>query len=50
MLASLMAVGLDGDKSHLFYQSSVTAHSELMWLLSCNASMGYLSRMTQWKV
>jgi tryptophanyl-tRNA synthetase len=27
----------------------VPAHSELMWILSCNASMGYLSRMTQWK-
>lgn len=21
-----------------------------MWILSCTASMGYLSRMTQWKV
>lgn len=28
----------------------VQAHSELMWILSCTASMGYLSRMTQWKV
>jgi tryptophanyl-tRNA synthetase len=28
----------------------VKAHSELMWILSCTASMGYLSRMTQWKV
>jgi tryptophanyl-tRNA synthetase len=28
----------------------VPAHSELMWILSCTASMGYLSRMTQWKV
>ncbi|KAE8451829.1 hypothetical protein EG329_002669 [Mollisiaceae sp. DMI_Dod_QoI] len=27
----------------------VQAHSELMWILSCTASMGYLSRMTQWK-
>ena len=25
-------------------------HTELMWLLSCTASVGYLSRMTQWKV
>jgi tryptophanyl-tRNA synthetase len=28
----------------------VPAHSELMWILSTTASMGYLSRMTQWKV
>jgi len=28
----------------------VPAHTELMWILSCTASMGYLSRMTQWKV
>jgi len=28
----------------------VPAHSELMWILSTVASMGYLSRMTQWKV
>jgi hypothetical protein len=28
----------------------VPAHTELMWILSTVASMGYLSRMTQWKV
>ena len=50
MLASLLAVGLDPKRSIIFCQSAVPAHSELMWILSCNASMGYLSRMTQWKV
>lgn len=51
MLAALLAVGLDPDKgSTLFFQSSVPQHAELMWILSCTASMGYLSRMTQWKV
>lgn len=30
--------------------SQVPAHTELMWILSCAASIGYLSRMTQWKV
>jgi tryptophanyl-tRNA synthetase len=50
MLAALLAIGLDPQKSTLFYQSSVPAHSELMWILSCTASMGYLGRMTQWKV
>jgi tryptophanyl-tRNA synthetase len=49
MLASLLAIGLDPSKSILFCQSAVPQHAELMWLLSCNASMGYLSRMTQWK-
>ncbi|KAF2652149.1 tryptophanyl-tRNA synthetase [Lophiostoma macrostomum CBS 122681] len=49
MLASLLAVGLDPSKSILFCQSAVLQHAELMWMLSCNASVGYLSRMTQWK-
>ena len=50
MLASLIAVGLDPKRSILFCQSAVPQHAYLMWLLSCSASMGYLSRMTQWKV
>ncbi|RYP16257.1 hypothetical protein DL765_005225 [Monosporascus sp. GIB2] len=49
MLAALIAIGLDPQKSTLFYQSSVPEHTELMWILSCTASMGYLGRMTQWK-
>jgi tryptophanyl-tRNA synthetase len=48
--ASLLAIGLDPSRSIVFHQSAVPAHSELMWLLSCSASVGYLSRMTQWKV
>ncbi|KAJ0413999.1 tryptophanyl-tRNA synthetase [Aspergillus carlsbadensis] len=47
--ATLIAVGLDPNRSTLFYQSSVHQHAELFWLLSTVASMGYLSRMTQWK-
>ncbi|KAI0022095.1 tryptophanyl-tRNA synthetase [Xylariomycetidae sp. FL0641] len=49
MLAAMLAIGLDPKKSILFYQSSVPQHAELMWILSCTASMGYLGRMTQWK-
>ncbi|RYO83069.1 hypothetical protein DL766_004084 [Monosporascus sp. MC13-8B] len=49
MLAAMIAIGLDPQKSTLFYQSSVPEHTELMWILSCTASMGYLGRMTQWK-
>ncbi|KKA29489.1 hypothetical protein TD95_001602 [Thielaviopsis punctulata] len=48
-MAALLAAGLDPERCTLFYQSSVPAHSELMWILSCTASVGYLSRMTQWK-
>ncbi|KAJ5092253.1 hypothetical protein NUU61_007123 [Penicillium alfredii] len=47
--ATLLAVGLDPNRSTIFYQSAVPAHAELMWILSTVASMGYLSRMTQWK-
>ncbi|KAF2756053.1 tryptophan-tRNA ligase [Pseudovirgaria hyperparasitica] len=48
-LASLLAAGLDPEKSIIYFQSSLQYHAELMWILSCNASMGYLTRMTQWK-
>lgn len=47
--AMLLAVGLDPKRSIIFHQSAVPAHAELMWILSCQASTGYLSRMTQWK-
>jgi len=49
-LATLLAIGLDPSRCIIFCQSDVPAHSELMWILSCTASVGYLSRMTQWKV
>ncbi len=49
LFAALLAVGLDPERSIIFHQSSVPAHAELMWILSCSASVGYLSRMTQWK-
>ncbi|PTB35416.1 uncharacterized protein TrAFT101_011292 [Trichoderma asperellum] len=49
VLAALLAIGLDPERCTIFYQSSVPAHSELMWILACTASVGYLSRMTQWK-
>ncbi len=47
--AAMMAVGVDPEKSILFVQSSVLAHSELAWILNCVARMGWLERMTQWK-
>ena len=45
----LMAAGLDQDRSLLFVQSHVRAHTELTWLLNCVAGMGELRRMTQFK-
>jgi tryptophanyl-tRNA synthetase len=50
MLAAILAVGIDPARSVVFEQSRVPQHAELMWILSCGASTGYLSRMTQWKV
>lgn len=47
--ALLMAVGVDPEKSLLFIQSHVAAHSQLAWILSCYTQFGELSRMTQFK-
>ena len=48
-LATFIASGLDSQKSIIFNQSSVSAHSEGAWILSCVARMGWLNRMTQFK-
>ncbi|WP_437306272.1 tryptophan--tRNA ligase [Sorangium sp. So ce388] len=48
-LAVYLAAGLDPSKNIIFAQSHVPAHAELGWLLTCNAYMGELSRMTQFK-
>lgn len=45
----LLACGLDPEKVTIFMQSHVSAHAELGWVLSCNAYMGELGRMTQFK-
>jgi tryptophanyl-tRNA synthetase len=49
-MAALRAMGLNQERSTVFVQSAVPFHAELQWILSCTASTGYLSRMTQWKV
>ncbi|MBS0477969.1 MAG: tryptophan--tRNA ligase [Proteobacteria bacterium] len=49
MAATLLACGIDPDRSVLFNQTRVPAHSELTWLLNGTARMGWLNRMTQWK-
>jgi tryptophanyl-tRNA synthetase len=45
----LLAAGLDPDRCTLFVQSHVAEHTRLTWLLECTATMGELSRMTQFK-
>ena len=49
MVVDLLACGIDPDKSILFIQSLVPQHTELTWILSCVASYGELTRMTQFK-
>ena len=48
-VATFIACGINPDKSIIFKQSAVSAHSEAAWLLSCVARMGWLNRMTQFK-
>ena len=49
VLALLLAIGLDPDKSIIFVQSQVPAHSQLAWVLNCYTQFGEMSRMTQFK-
>ncbi len=48
-VATFIASGINPEKSIIFNQSSVPAHAEAAWLLSCTARMGWLNRMTQFK-
>ncbi|GAV48177.1 hypothetical protein ZYGR_0I04740 [Zygosaccharomyces rouxii] len=48
-IASILAVGVNPQRATVMHQSSIPQHSQLHWLLSTLASMGYLNRMTQWK-
>lgn len=48
--ALYVAAGIDPDRSTIFVQSHVSAHSELTWLLNCVTPVGWLERMTQYKV
>jgi tryptophanyl-tRNA synthetase len=44
-----LAAGVDPATATIFIQSDVPEHAELTWVLSCNARMGELERMTQFK-
>lgn len=49
LLTLYIAAGLNPDKNCIYYQSHVSAHAELSWILSCFTYMGELNRMTQFK-
>ena len=49
LLMLYIAAGLDPEKNCIFYQSHVTAHPELAWILNCFTYMGEMNRMTQFK-
>ncbi len=44
-----VAAGIDPEHSRIVVQSTVPAHAELAWLLTCVTPMGWLERMTQFK-
>ena len=48
--ASFLASGLDPNKSIIFNQSSVSGHAELAWIINCVSRIGWLNRMTQFKI
>ena len=49
LMVLYIAAGLDPKKNCIYFQSHVSAHAELSWLLGCFTYMGELSRMTQFK-
>jgi tryptophanyl-tRNA synthetase len=46
----LLAIGIDPTHSSLVVQSSIPAHAELAWMLTCVTPVGWLERMTQFKM
>jgi tryptophanyl-tRNA synthetase len=49
LATTLLAAGIDPDRSTLFVQSHVREHAELAWLLNCVATFGELGRMPQFR-
>ncbi|MFO7630027.1 MAG: tryptophan--tRNA ligase [Prochlorococcaceae cyanobacterium] len=47
--ALYLACGIDPERSTVFVQSHVSAHSELAWLLNCVTPLNWLERMIQFK-
>jgi tryptophanyl-tRNA synthetase len=49
LAAMLLATGVDPERSTVFVQSHVPAHTQGAWVVSCVATYGELRRMTQFK-
>lgn len=49
LVAWLLTVGIDPEKSIILVQSMVPAHAELCWILNNYVTIGELSRMTEFK-
>ena len=49
MALDMIAGGIDPERSIVFVQSDVPAHTELAWIFGCVTSYGDLSRMTHFK-
>ncbi len=49
LLILYIALGVDPDKSIIYFQSQLPQHAELAWILNCFTYMGELGRMTQFK-
>lgn len=49
LLTLYIGAGLDPEKNCIYYQSHVSGHAELGWILNCFTYMGELNRMTQFK-
>jgi len=47
--ALYLAAGIDPQACAIMVQSSVPAHAELAWMLTCVTPVGWLERMTQYK-
>lgn len=48
--ALYIACGIDPARAVIFLQSDVPAHAELNWILACTTPVGWLDRMTQFKI
>lgn len=48
-VAMFLAAGIDPERSTIFMQSHVPAHSIASWVMSCYTGMGECQRMTQFK-
>ncbi len=49
VVRSYLASGINPEKSIVFQQSDISAHTELAWILNCLARISDLNKMTQFK-